>query len=202
MLTGPLFMKDELSGLLVVGSGHPLCRARTSDTLEALIVAGGARAGQRRPHRGPAPPAERGAVPSLVQNSTDVVMVVDVDSTIRYMSPSVEASSDTRPRSSRARKLTELIHPEDKARVLQFLTTGAVAKATIRHAADRVPHASPRRLLAPRRDAPHQPDARREREGDRAELAGRLGAEGVRGAARASGVPRLDHRPREPGAVP
>ena len=40
---------------------------------------------------------------SLVQNSTDVVMVVDADSTVRYVSPSVEGVFGYDRRSSRTR---------------------------------------------------------------------------------------------------
>jgi diguanylate cyclase (GGDEF)-like protein/PAS domain S-box-containing protein len=63
---------------------------------------------------------------SLVQNSTDVVMVVDVDSTVRYVSPSVEGVFGYDASELEGTKLTGLIHPDDKAQVLQFLTPAAV----------------------------------------------------------------------------
>jgi diguanylate cyclase (GGDEF)-like protein/PAS domain S-box-containing protein len=59
---------------------------------------------------------------SLVQNSSDVVMVVDADSTIRYMSPSVERVLNYTANALEGTRLTGLIHAEDKANVLQFLT--------------------------------------------------------------------------------
>jgi diguanylate cyclase (GGDEF)-like protein/PAS domain S-box-containing protein len=59
---------------------------------------------------------------SLVQNSTDVVMVVDVDSTVRYVSPSVQGVFGYDPAELEGTKLTSLIHPDDKAQVIQFLT--------------------------------------------------------------------------------
>jgi diguanylate cyclase (GGDEF)-like protein/PAS domain S-box-containing protein len=61
---------------------------------------------------------------SLVQNSSDVVMVVEADSTIRYMSPSVERVLGHGPGQLEGTKLTVLIHPDDRAGVLQFLTSG------------------------------------------------------------------------------
>jgi len=61
---------------------------------------------------------------SLVQNSSDVVMVVEADSTIRWMSPSVERVLGYSSTELEGTRLTERIHPEDKANVLQFLTAG------------------------------------------------------------------------------
>jgi diguanylate cyclase (GGDEF)-like protein/PAS domain S-box-containing protein len=61
---------------------------------------------------------------SLVQNSSDVVMVVDADSTIRYVSPSVERILGYEPAQLEGGRLTDAIHPDDKAQMLQFLTTG------------------------------------------------------------------------------
>jgi diguanylate cyclase (GGDEF)-like protein/PAS domain S-box-containing protein len=61
---------------------------------------------------------------SLVQNSSDVVMVVEADSTIRYMSPSVERVLGHTAGELEGTKLTVLINPDDRAGVLQFLTSG------------------------------------------------------------------------------
>ena len=49
-------------------------------------------------------------------------MVVDADSTVRYVSPSVEGVFGYDPAEIEGTKLTGLIHPDDKAPVLQFLT--------------------------------------------------------------------------------
>ena len=61
---------------------------------------------------------------SLVQNSSDVVMVVEADSKIRYISPSVERVLGHAAGELEGTKLTVLIQPEDRAGVLQFLTSG------------------------------------------------------------------------------
>jgi PAS domain S-box-containing protein len=51
-------------------------------------------------------------------------MVVEADSTIRYMSPSVERVLGHEAAELEGTKLTVLIHPDDRAGVLQFLTSG------------------------------------------------------------------------------
>jgi diguanylate cyclase (GGDEF)-like protein/PAS domain S-box-containing protein len=61
---------------------------------------------------------------SLVQHSSDVVMVVEADSTIRYISPSVERVLGHEAAELEGTKLTALIHPDDRTNVLQFLTSG------------------------------------------------------------------------------
>ena len=200
LLSGPLFMKDELRGLLVVGSPTALPRANR-DTLEALTSQVALALDSAALTEDLLRQQTEARFRSLVQNSTDVVMVVDADSTVRYVSPSVEGVFGYDPSELENTKLTRLIHPDDKTQVLQFLTLSGREAGTV-HRSHRVPDATPRRLLAAHRDAPHGPDARPQREGDRPQLEGRLRAQGVRGAALAPGVPRLDHRARQPRAVP
>ena len=89
VLNAPLFMKDELRGLLVVAGPAGVPRA-LRDAFEALssqvaLALDSAAVTEELLRR-----QSEARFSSLVQNSTDVVMVVDADSTIRYMSPSVE----------------------------------------------------------------------------------------------------------------
>lgn len=63
---------------------------------------------------------------SLVQHSSDVVTVVDADSTVRWVSPSVERVLGYEPAELDRTQLTAIVHPEDKASVLQFLVNGGV----------------------------------------------------------------------------
>jgi len=58
------------------------------------------------------------------RHSSDVVIVVEVDSTIRYMSPSVERVFGYSASEVKGTKLTELIPADEKTAVLQFLTSG------------------------------------------------------------------------------
>ncbi len=57
---------------------------------------------------------------SLVQNSSDVLTVIEADTTIRYQSPSVERVLGYGPDELVGTKLTDLIHPDDDAKVSAF----------------------------------------------------------------------------------
>jgi diguanylate cyclase (GGDEF)-like protein/PAS domain S-box-containing protein len=121
LMSGPLFMKDELRGLLVVGNTSALPRANR-DTLEALTSQVALALDSAALTEDLLRQQTEARFRSLVQNSTDVVMVVDADSTVRYVSPSVEGVFGYDPSDLENTKLTRLIHPDDKTQVLQFLT--------------------------------------------------------------------------------
>jgi len=122
LLSGPLFMKDELRGLLVVGTVTPLPRAN-KETLEALMSQVALALDSAALTEDLLRQQTEARFRSLVQNSTDVVMVVDVDSTVRYVSPSALGVFGYEAEELEGTKLTALIHPDDKAQVLQFLTS-------------------------------------------------------------------------------
>ncbi len=120
----PLFMKGELNALLVVASQEPLPRS-TCDGLEALssqvaLALDSAALTEDLLRR-----QSEARFSSLVQNSSDVVMVVDADSRVRYVSQSAERVLGYAPQDLEGERLTSIVHPEDKARVLQFLMSGA-----------------------------------------------------------------------------
>jgi diguanylate cyclase (GGDEF)-like protein/PAS domain S-box-containing protein len=122
-LNAPLFMKEELQGVLVVAGSSSVPKA-TRDSIEALssqvaLALDSALTTEILLIR-----QSEARFSSLVQNSSDVVMVVEADSTIRYMSPSVERVLGHAPGELEGTKLTVLIHPDDRAGVLQFLTSG------------------------------------------------------------------------------
>jgi diguanylate cyclase (GGDEF)-like protein/PAS domain S-box-containing protein len=121
--TLPLFMKGELRGILVVASQAPLPR-RVSDALSALVPQAALALDSAALTEDLVRRQSEARFSSLVQNSSDVVMVVDADSTIRYVSPSVERVLGLEPSSLEGTRLTALIHPEDKAQMLQFLMYG------------------------------------------------------------------------------
>ncbi|MEO7359151.1 MAG: EAL domain-containing protein, partial [Gemmatimonadaceae bacterium] len=58
---------------------------------------------------------------ALVQHSSDVITIVDSDSTIRYVSPSVTTVFGYDVRSIVEKRLTDLVHPDDALGALQFL---------------------------------------------------------------------------------
>ena len=123
ILVIPLFMRGEMNGLLVVGSELKLGKM-TCDGLEALSsqVALGLESAALTEDL--VRQQSEARFRSLVQNSTDVVMVVDADSTVRYVSPSVKRVFGYDPTELDGTKLTTLIHPDDKAQILQFVTGG------------------------------------------------------------------------------
>jgi diguanylate cyclase (GGDEF)-like protein/PAS domain S-box-containing protein len=57
---------------------------------------------------------------SLVQNSSDVITVIDADTTIKYQSPSIERMLGFAPTDLIGTALSELIHPDDLERVARF----------------------------------------------------------------------------------
>ncbi|HYF12427.1 MAG TPA: EAL domain-containing protein [Actinomycetota bacterium] len=123
VLAIPMFQRDELNALLIVGCSEKLPLS-VSDGLEALssqvaLALESAALTEDLVRR-----QSEARFSSLVQHSSDVITVVEADSTIRYMSPAVErilgyASSDLE-----GTRLIERIHPDDKANVLQFLVDG------------------------------------------------------------------------------
>ncbi|HLA92985.1 MAG TPA: PAS domain S-box protein, partial [Actinomycetota bacterium] len=123
VLNAPLFMKDELQGLLVVagpaGVPKPIRDSVEALSSQAALALDSAITTEELVRR-----QSEARFSSLVQNSSDVVMTVDADSTIRYMSPSVERVLGYDAAELEGTRLTVLIHPDDKANVLQFLTSG------------------------------------------------------------------------------
>ena len=61
---------------------------------------------------------------SLVQNSSDIVTVLDPDTSVRYASPSVQRVLGFEPEALEGTRFIDLVHPDDKTRVLSFLTAG------------------------------------------------------------------------------
>jgi diguanylate cyclase (GGDEF)-like protein/PAS domain S-box-containing protein len=70
---------------------------------------------------------------SLVQNSSDIIAVVDDDTTIRYLTPSVERLLGHPPDALLGQRLSSLLHAEDQARA-----TAALAD-TLAHRAGTAP---------------------------------------------------------------
>ncbi len=124
VLAIPLFLRGELDGLLVVGSPETLATS-TREGLEALcsqvaLALDSAALTEDLLRR-----RSEERFTSLVQNSSDMVIVVDADSTVRWTSPSVERVLGTDPDALEGAKLLQIVHPQDKASVLQFLMNGA-----------------------------------------------------------------------------
>ena len=90
-----------------------------------------ARSRRRSPSRSRARPSPRTSCikqsearfASLVQHSSDVVTVIEPDTTIRYASPSAERVLGYAPDRLEGTRLADLLHPEDVARSLAFLAS-------------------------------------------------------------------------------
>jgi diguanylate cyclase (GGDEF)-like protein/PAS domain S-box-containing protein len=125
VLNAPLFMKEELQGLLVLAGSATVPRA-TRDSLEALSSQVALALDSALTTEALLIRQSEARFSSLVQHSSDVVMVVEADSTIRYISPSVERVLGHEASELDGTKLTVLIHPDDRTNVLQFLTSGGL----------------------------------------------------------------------------
>jgi diguanylate cyclase (GGDEF)-like protein/PAS domain S-box-containing protein len=135
----PLFLRGAPNGLLVVASAEKL-HATTRDGLDALcsqvaLALESAALTEDLLRR-----QSEARFSSLVQNSSDVVMVVDADSSVKWVSPSIERVLGYAPEEVGGSKLTALVHPEDKTAILQFLMEAsrggaahAVTEFRIRH---------------------------------------------------------------------
>ena len=76
---------------------------------------------------------------SLIQNASDVVMVVDEEGAVRYISPAVERVLGYKPEEVIGNDAFEVVHPEDEARVRRSVAGAAGGSASsmdlrLRHA--------------------------------------------------------------------
>jgi diguanylate cyclase (GGDEF)-like protein/PAS domain S-box-containing protein len=122
VFTAPLYIRDAFHGLIVVAvpSGH--IRAIT-DGLEALAsqVSLAVESAALTEEILLSQSEKRFA--SLVQNASDVVTVIEPDTTVRYASPASSRVLGYAPEELEGTRFANLISPEDKTRVLSFLTT-------------------------------------------------------------------------------
>jgi diguanylate cyclase (GGDEF)-like protein/PAS domain S-box-containing protein len=61
---------------------------------------------------------------SLIQNSSDIITLLEVDGTIRYESPSIERILGYEPEELVGENVFDYVHPEDLERVLEVLAEG------------------------------------------------------------------------------
>ena len=64
---------------------------------------------------------------ALTENAQDLITVVNYDGTIRYESPSVKSMLGYEPTELTGRNVFELVHPDDRARVLKTFAAGLKA---------------------------------------------------------------------------
>jgi diguanylate cyclase (GGDEF)-like protein/PAS domain S-box-containing protein len=123
LLVFPLFIRDQLRGLLFVArvseftgevrDSLQTMSAQISLALESAILAEAVHT--RRSEK---------RFRSLVQHSTDLISVVDFDTTITYVSPSVQQMLGYEPDELIGIHFYELMHRQDRDRVITLLADG------------------------------------------------------------------------------
>jgi diguanylate cyclase (GGDEF)-like protein/PAS domain S-box-containing protein len=122
VFVAPLFIRDELHGLMVVATPTAL-RATVADSLRALASQVALALESAALTEDLLIKQSEARFASLVQHSSDVVTVIEPDTTIRYASPSAERVLGYAPDELEGTRLADLLHPEDVARSLAFLSS-------------------------------------------------------------------------------
>jgi diguanylate cyclase (GGDEF)-like protein/PAS domain S-box-containing protein len=122
VFVAPLFIRDELHGLMVVATATAL-PALVADSLRALASQVALALESAALTEDLLIKQSEARFASLVQHSSDVVTVIEPDTTIRYASPSAERVLGYAPDQLEGTRLAELLHPEDVARALAFLSS-------------------------------------------------------------------------------
>ena len=121
LLLSPLFMYGGPRAMLSIETSGKIPadvrkRLGTLGSLVAPVLQGVAGKEDQHLQRG------RERFRSLVQNSSDVVMLVDIDTTIQYVTPSAERVLGYDPAALIGTQLTKLLHPDDVPAVLAFFS--------------------------------------------------------------------------------
>jgi len=122
VFVAPLFIRDELHGLMVVATPVAM-RPLVADSLRALASQVALALESAALTEDLLIKQSEARFASLVQHSSDVVTVIEPDTTIRYASPSAERVLGYEPEQLEGTRLADLLHPEDVARALSFLSS-------------------------------------------------------------------------------
>jgi diguanylate cyclase (GGDEF)-like protein/PAS domain S-box-containing protein len=128
MCLSPLFVRDELIGVLAVLPRVPLKRAAQESlaTLAAEVALALQSAALTEETLNQRSEARLGA---LIKNASDVICIVGRDTGIRYLSPSVQQMFGHLPETLSDRPLTDMVHPDEVVRVAAFLAAIAAQPA-------------------------------------------------------------------------
>ena len=124
VFVAPLFMRDELKGVLVVAGDGAVPRP-VRDGLDALVSQVALALESAELTEDLLRRQSEARFSSLVQNSSDVVMVIEPDTRIGYLTPSIENVFGYSPDELEGTRFADLLHPDDKTRILTFLQTVA-----------------------------------------------------------------------------
>jgi diguanylate cyclase (GGDEF)-like protein/PAS domain S-box-containing protein len=120
MCLSPLFVRDELIGVLAVLPRVPLKRVveESLATLAAEVALALQSAALTEETLTQRSEARLGA---LIKNASDVICIVGRDTSIRYLSPSMQQMFGHVPETLSDRPLTDVVHPDEVVRVAGFL---------------------------------------------------------------------------------
>ena len=122
VFVAPLFIRDELRGLMMVATATEMPRT-VGDSLRALSSQVALALESAALTEDLLLQQSEKRFSSLVQNSSDIVNVIDADTSVRYASPSAGRVLGLEPSAMEGTRFSALIHPDDKTRVLSFLTS-------------------------------------------------------------------------------
>ena len=123
----PLLMRDVLRGLMIVAADSPIPPA-VAGGLEALTPQVALALESAALTEDLLIKQSEARFASLVKNASDVVSVIDPDTTIRYVSPSSIRVLGHEPDRLEGTRFADLLHPDDKTLALSFLSAIGEAK--------------------------------------------------------------------------
>ena len=122
VLVAPLFMRDEFRGMMVVATPEEM-PASVADSLRALSSQVALALESAALTEDLLLRQSEARFASLVKNSSDVVAVIEPTTVVRYASPSASRVLGTDPGELEGTRFIDLVHQDDKTRVLSFLTS-------------------------------------------------------------------------------
>jgi diguanylate cyclase (GGDEF)-like protein/PAS domain S-box-containing protein len=135
MCLAPLFIREEVTGVLAVVSPNRLKRAAeeslaTLATEVALTLQSATLTEHALNQRSEA------RLSSLVENASDVICIVGEDAAFHYLSPSIQRMFGHDPGALAHGRLTDIVHPDEQQRVLAFIAGTAALPAGLPQTAE------------------------------------------------------------------
>ena len=124
VFVAPLFLRDELHGLMVVASDEAI-PASVADSLRTLSSQVALALESATLTEDLLIQQSEARFASLVKNSTDVVTVIEPDTVVRYASPSAARVFGYEPAELEGMKFADLVGTDEKTKVMAFLMATA-----------------------------------------------------------------------------
>jgi diguanylate cyclase (GGDEF)-like protein/PAS domain S-box-containing protein len=128
VLVAPLFMREEFHGFIVVATVEEM-PASVVDSLRALSSQVALALESAALTEDLLLQQSEARFASLVKNSSDIVMVIEPNTVIRYASPSASRLLGCGDGELEGARFIELLHQDDTTRVLSFLTSASDGEA-------------------------------------------------------------------------